>query len=90
MGHFCFEWQFDHIDYSNSGGYLVGIIGYGRWIVVRTSHLVMLICYDVDDGLTVALKVYNMIILINGMIWNSYGSVDSWVINHLFLSVIFL
>lgn len=32
-----------------------------------------------DVGLTIALEVYGVIILINGIIWNSYGSVERGV-----------
>lgn len=57
----------------------MGIIEYERWIVVRTSHLVMLIWCDVDGVLTIGLEVCNVITLRNGTIWNDHGFVQSWV-----------
>lgn len=58
-----------------SGDHLVSCIGCRRWIVVGTSNLVMLIRCGFDDGLTIVLEVDNGIVLMNGTIWNSYGSV---------------
>lgn len=63
-----FEWRINYVGFSRSGGELVGTIGYGRWIAVRTSHLVMQIWCDDNDGLVIVFDVYNMIILINGTI----------------------
>lgn len=57
---------------------LVGCIGCRRGIVVGTSNLVMLIRCGIDDGLTIVLEVNNEIILMSGIIWNSYGSVECW------------
>lgn len=40
------------------------------------SHLERLIWCDVDDGLIIAFDVFNVIALMNGIIWNSYGFVE--------------
>ena len=73
-----------------SGGPLVGSLGYSRWISVGTSNLVMFVWCDTDDGLTILLQVIIGIILLNGIIWNNYGSVESRVSNHCWYSSPFL
>lgn len=44
-----------------SGGELEDTIAYGRWIVVRTSHLVMQFWCEDNDGLIIVFGVYNLI-----------------------------
>lgn len=47
-------------------------------MVVMNSHLEGFIWCDVDDGLIIAFDVFNVIVLMNGISWNSYGSVGWW------------
>ena len=52
-----FGWQINLIGFSNSGGHLVCDGRYVRGVIVRTSHLVMLIWYVNDDGSIIVLEV---------------------------------
>lgn len=41
-----------------------------------SSHLEGLIWCDVDDGLSIEFDVFNVIALMNEIVWNSYGFVE--------------
>ena len=70
-----FGWAVNHERYSMSGGPLVGSVGYRRWTAIGISNLVMFIWCDTDDGLNIVMQVSIGIIILNGIIWHSYGSV---------------